>query len=225
MAIDDTDDKVRRNLVVYSSLVLATWWLGGPDLSPISNLMNITTPNPPKWKLMVLAILIHVYLIARYWFSTTHVDARKIMHKDWAEIFMRTRDDFIDNSLLSYHKTRKQPLFLETNLASCLKDYERLANRKIAEGDILEITSITKTWTSLTRGTATAKCRIFNSTHPRSSEHNAFLGIKIPIKVQYSLKLQTAIKQLSYSKSSVEYFIPLVLATGAAVVLTFKMLY
>lgn len=66
--IDDVDDKIRRNLLVYAAVILATVWLDAPLWSMLSakGLINSTIPET---KIIVVAIAIQLYLLMRYRFS------------------------------------------------------------------------------------------------------------------------------------------------------------
>jgi hypothetical protein len=65
---DDQDDKIRRNLFVYSSLVISAWWL---DISPIqiaSSKLDFLSDVSAS-KVLTLTLFVQIYLLLRYKFS------------------------------------------------------------------------------------------------------------------------------------------------------------
>jgi len=66
--IDDVDDKIRRNLLVYAAVILATVWLGAPLWSMLSAI-GLINSSIPETKIIVVAIAIQLYLLMRYRFS------------------------------------------------------------------------------------------------------------------------------------------------------------
>ena len=64
---DDQDDKIRRNLFVYSSLVISAWWL---DISPIqiaSSKLDFLSDVSAS-KVLTLTLFVQIYLLLRYKF-------------------------------------------------------------------------------------------------------------------------------------------------------------
>lgn len=65
---EDQEDKIRRNLFVYSSLVIAAWWL---DVSPtqVAQSQLVFLNDVPVSKILSLTFFVQIYLLVRYRFS------------------------------------------------------------------------------------------------------------------------------------------------------------
>lgn len=80
--IDDADDKVRRNLVVFSAVVIGLGFLGVPVGSVAEKLIGKGAPIPAN-RLIAVALAVLIYLLARYRFlkETEELMARVLLHR------------------------------------------------------------------------------------------------------------------------------------------------
>lgn len=65
----DEDDKIRRNLVMVSFVILAFDWLDIPLSSIVGKTLGVVGPMPDQLKIWTMGLLLMVYFAIRYKFS------------------------------------------------------------------------------------------------------------------------------------------------------------
>lgn len=222
MPIDDVDDKVRRNLVVFSGLVLTAAWLGRPEMWPLSTLIKADMPTP-AWRITSLALVVLIYLVARYWFSQAHAAARHVMSVDWATNVSRVRDALIVKTLKNYHRTNKQPAFITTNLEEYLRDEWASWGGENASDRELQFISVHITPSNFWEGDVSSTRRFVDGGKSGTANGGNTLVFQFPPRSRARVSFTAAIYQASYSRTAVEYFVPLVLAYFALLVLLYRL--
>lgn len=221
--MDDSDDKVRRNLVVFSALVLAAAWLEHPELWLLSSLMVDSAAPPPAWKVTVLALCVQAYLIARYWFSAAHEVGRNVMGKDWDRILNRLRTQMITDAFEKYHLTKKQPAFIVDDLKEAVrKDLAEWSSTP--DQSQLEFISIAITLQNSWEGRVVADRRISGDKRTGQKSGGNYFHLKIPSGIKMKLKLRVLFRQIIFTQTTVEYLVPIVLAAAASSVLVQKLI-
>jgi hypothetical protein len=66
---DDTDEKIRRNLLIFSAALVIFYWLGIEDTQLLEKFSSIPKIPNVELKIDLLTTLILLYLILRYRFS------------------------------------------------------------------------------------------------------------------------------------------------------------
>jgi hypothetical protein len=222
--MDDSDDKVRRNLVVFSGLVLAAAWLGHPELWLLSQITATSaTPPPPAWKVTTLALCVHIYLTARYWFSTAHEVGRNTMERDWNSILDRIRTQTITEALQRYHLTQKQPSFLVDDLRGYVQRELSVWTSTPGDNSQVELISVEIGLNTNWDGIIAVQQKISGDKRSGIKSGGNTLRFIIPTKLKNQLMLKTAFQQVIYSRTAVEYFVPVVLASFALIVLIQKL--
>jgi hypothetical protein len=101
--MEDTGEKIRRNLVVFSALILLAAWMRVP-LAAVADkaLIGLHADNNRAW---IAVVVVHIYLMWRYRFAHETVEATKALAREhWvqqrryvdrilkheAELFVRT---------------------------------------------------------------------------------------------------------------------------------------
>lgn len=215
MPVDDTDDKVRRNLVVFSALIVASAWLGHPELWLVTKLLTPEAATPPAWKVSTLALAVLIYLFARYWFSAAHMNARTHMKEEWYLNKYTILLHLITQSISKYNKTQKQPIIIKTDLSDYSK--EEAKERGLSSNEKFEIrfTSVQISQTAAWVGEISTQLEFISSTYSGVSYGGRALIYEIPSMRRGLIKFQATLTQSVYSKTAVEYFTPLALSATA----------
>lgn len=83
MGFDDGDDKLRRNVVVWSAAIILVWFLGG-RLSTSSAYGPVIWTNYSPGRAWVACLLATAYFFSRFHFSENRVQANATMVKEWS---------------------------------------------------------------------------------------------------------------------------------------------
>lgn len=99
--IDDEDSKVRRNLVVFGSLVLLFAWLDLPSGVLLERLLGSErAPTVPPWKLWTVSMVMLMYLAMRYYSSDDHKGHLKAIDQDRRTGVERSLKKTIESNML-----------------------------------------------------------------------------------------------------------------------------
>ena len=221
--MDDADEKVRRNLVVFSSLILASAWLGHPELWLVTQLLTPDAARPPAWKVKSLALAVLVYLTARYWFSLAHEEARTSMGHEWHRIKTRIRDQTIRRGVARLNRTNKPLAFITTNMDEYLR--EEADKRGVAQGEkfLLKFSTVDIRPQNDWAGELHTTREFARDTSTGLSSGGAALSYDFPLGMRRLIRLHAAMNQLFYSRTAVEYFTPVGLSVFAFLVLTYRL--
>ncbi len=221
--MDDDDEKVRRNLVVFSSLILASTWLGHPELWLVTQLLTPDAGRPPAWKVTTLALAVLVYLTARYWFSPAHEAARSTMSHDWDRIKNRIRNQTIVRGVENFHVKRKQLSFISTDMDEYVRDQGVKWGGSQLKEFRLRFSAVHIQPRGEWAGELQTTREISSDTRTGLASGGILLPYEFPIGMRRSIRLRAAINQLFYSRTAVEYFTPIALSASAFVVLTYRL--
>lgn len=221
--MDDDDGKVRRNLVVFSSLILASAWLNHPELWLVTQLLTPDAARPPAWKVTTLALAVLVYLMARYWFSPAHEDARMSMGHDWHRIKTRIRDRILIRGVERFHKTHKQLTFITTNMDEYVREQAVNWGDYRDEKFLLKFSTVHIQPRNDWGGELHTTREITGDARAELASGGVALTYEFPLGMRRLIRLRAAINQLFYSRTAVEYFTPIALSASAFVVLTYRL--
>lgn len=216
MPVDDTDDKVRRNLVVFSALIVASAWLGHPELWLVTKLLTPEAAPPPAWKVSSLALAVLIYLFARYWFSAAHMNAQATMHDEWYKNTVSIHHQILINSLKSYHKTKRQPSFIKTNLAEYAREEASIRDVSSDEKFELRFLSVQISQNSEWDGELHTTREFISRTRGGRSNGGNTIAYNFPERTRQIIKARATFRQVIFSKTAAEYFTPLALSAIAA---------
>jgi len=127
MPIDeDSDEKIRRNLIASSGAVLLAMWL---DIDPSGLLTRMLGAEALKdtttWKIWTVASFVLLYFGLRYRFSNTMSEAIQGVQAERSALTYELKSRVLQKELESYAKTRlikSAPSFSE-NIESTLDNY------------------------------------------------------------------------------------------------------
>ncbi len=114
--MQDDDDKVRRNLVVFSAAVLASEFLEVHELGLLSHLFSSSHYKPEPWRLTAFAMLVLLYLLLRYRFSKASFEAIEDMFGDWRRLRNANIVQLLRSGVNAFNLLGLQPGFIDTNL-------------------------------------------------------------------------------------------------------------
>lgn len=106
---DDVDDKIRRNLIVFSFFVLAAWWLELPLDWPLDKRETFSNVNQTKF--LWLALAVQIYLLLRYRFSKSSTKAFSEYKIEAEKLFRRRLETYIAKKITNFSKNLDVSLF------------------------------------------------------------------------------------------------------------------
>jgi len=236
--MEDTQDKVRRNLVVFSAAIVIGWFLD-LKLTAITKLFvaaDIDNVNTGRLWIVILATLIYLFL--RYWFDSptkSQIDSlinelkvQKIKYLNtyllgevnqinrtgrFSPIFSATLSDAVNHQKEELKKEYSQNISFGLQIsapwsAESLVDHNKTKTQRKWSG-ALAITEKYQ-WGELGG-------RTLNSTGQRHD----FL---IPLSGRAWITTHAYIHVMSYSKSAVDLIVPMILTGLAALIATSKLI-
>jgi hypothetical protein len=106
---EDTDDKIRRNLVVVSAAVVVGAWLelgAGSVLERVLGQTTATTITP--WRLWAAVLALLAYLALRYRFSEASRSALKLLRTEVHSLSVKAATKALDAELSRFGETRRE---------------------------------------------------------------------------------------------------------------------
>ncbi len=115
---DDTDDKIRRNLVAFSSIIILGAWLGVPlaalaDKALAAGTLDKVTP----WRVWVAVVAVQAYLILRFRFSADTLAEAQMLRRAWALLYQSKVIRMLRRHLACYSKKQQASPLFATSLA------------------------------------------------------------------------------------------------------------
>lgn len=135
--IDDEDGKVRRNLVVFSTMILVVTFLQVQPVKLIQEALKLQDLGIPPWKTWVLVSLTLAYLFYRFDTSTSW-DSTHSPRPTWGKVFSRTHKPLVDELLCRearrafkpvkpWHSTSFKPRSIASELSSTNPQFIRIS--------------------------------------------------------------------------------------------------
>lgn len=228
---EDSDDKIRRNLIVASTAVLLGAWLELPAASVMKRLLgdDISATVQP-WRLWTAALALLVYLILRYKFSPGALRAWFLCKEEFARFRRERVKVILDQEFKQFSRTASEPL--KIRLMQLRRGYSEPPSMR---GQVLPYLK--------SRGIADFDLRqgglLFELQHIKHETPNAGLlqivvtkrndptvldagGTNLPFEVKglRMLRVTTVAcaRLLTYSVASTSFLVPIAIATGATAV-------
>lgn len=220
---DDQDEKIRRNLFVYSSLVIAAWWLGIAPLKIASSKLDFLA-DVSAAKILWLTLCVQSYLLLRYRFSRL---ARRAWREFTVEVGRLVRSrvcDDIKNRLDNFRLNGRSNVF-EPQLSDYIarEESERLGTdssnyrmESICAGSIVFETA----WTG------SINCvRSFVYGNGSFGKTSGGFGLEFQYDkwAQFVIGSRAAITVLLYTRGAVEMMLPVVLGLISAGIISFQL--
>jgi len=147
------------------------------------------------------------------------------MAEDWSRIFSRVRQKTVTRAIINFNKTKKQASFITTNLSDyVVEETTRWTDRAEPTSRIdvhfeFPQVSATDTW----RGHVGVTRSIKGLSHTATSAGGFAILFDFPKTTRLPLILKTAVEQVAFSKTAIEYFVPIALAYSALLVLAYRL--
>jgi hypothetical protein len=208
--IDDADDRVRRNLVVFCSFFLISYWL---DISTNELIHKFTSLNInfSANKKSTLLLVILTYLSLRYKFSKSFTDGFNQLKIDWLDK-MQTVATKIVNHQLSKCSSSKSQIFdpsLEKFCSKFLSDQTGVWNEEYDEAKMTLVGSLDFTYHW--GGQVTVQVDVTQKNNGNKSiGQKALIEFSFKGLNQYKLRCRSVVS-LIYSKSAVDLLVPILL--------------
>lgn len=223
--IEDDDDKIRRNLVLISSLILICGWLGISEVSFIEKFISQPL-SFETWRVTVLFLFILLYLTLRFRFAdSTRKDSGRLI-AEWNNIILNGIDSRIKKLFKAFTKKQK-----DTNVfIPKLSDYVKVqatdnvvsdrADWKLASLEATRVEAKEK-WS----GEVSMAISLFTDDGYTSSRAGGnTIGYSFVGYERYRLMTISFIKLVTYTKGAIDFIAPIVFAVTAFLFLICKLL-
>lgn len=218
MEFDDSNGKVRRNLLVYSFAIVISTFLNLSLLEHSKVLGAIDMASIPPLRFWIVITFVLMYLFYRYWFDDKTKGAIELFKTEFGSnqylYIRRLLNNDIENSILKNKKTKyfnnfqelEEPRIVEFN-----KEYGKPIS-------VVSNTSPTFDDDSKWRGSMTNSYLIeWNGNHYGKNGGNG-CNFDIPLPVRYYLEIKILFKMIIYSKSVTELITPISLFYAALII-------
>jgi hypothetical protein len=207
-ALDDSPDKLRRNVMLIGTIIIATilYDFTLKTSGSILGIIEIGNISPLKIWLSLLALLIYFHL--RYIYSDQVSEDRKKMKTGTTSLRIRATYQLLHKQIDKYLKKGNQPSCITTTLPPL-----GLYNRHLRPAPPKFKIIIDTLENDCSRGTVTVKHEQYAATTNAISikEHNN-LNFTIPNYLRIKILITTAARTLTISKSSVDFVAPLLIS-------------
>lgn len=214
--MEDTGDKIRRNLVVFSALILIAAWLRVP-LSALAEktLGGVHADNTRAW---IVVVAVHVYLMFRYRFASETIHAANALFAEQAMLRSSRINRILSDESERFVKTGRATYALGNALPKIFP--ERLSRIGLQGGFADQFIW---TCTSMGHPAGWAGTAIVNTKTP---DGNNQMQEIVPYSIAGWRKATIAVSTWSltlfYSHSSTELLVPVVLGTSALAIAAAK---
>ena len=228
----DEDNKIRRNLVVASSIVVATAWLGMPIPDLLERLFSIKGApliNLPEWKVWLTVIVVLGYLAWRYRWSDEFTNGWDDHQKSAEERFIELYETEYYKEVGKWAVSGAYPSDLHPDLKRNMESvlgFDR--GDRLTRPTNVKLTRFTKP--SSDSGSASANIYAEWET-PAAAETVGGIGVlgsprlEIPIDLQRHRVLLSRARWYAHynSKASMALFWPIGLAAIAAAISVYRL--
>jgi hypothetical protein len=223
--LDDVEDKIRRNLLVYSWTILVTFWIDRPIWYLVDIFDNVKGSIPAQ-KLIVIAIVIQIYLLLRYRFSSQALRAWRRYLVEVGGVWRKLVASDIRNKVRRFKFNRANVIF-QPNLQAYIlddQDYEPLSQAKKLIMREMEVAAMKfdSTWS----GSFSCNRHLSDDTGAYSARSG---GNRIDFRYTGLRKAFLVVRSiptlLFYTKGAVEMIFPFVLGVTALSMLLIRLFF
>ncbi len=232
--MDDTQDKVRRNLVVFSASILIAWFLDltlqAAAITKLFTTANVVDVNLGRLWVVTFAVLI--YLSLRYWFDIDPIKQIAAWQAEWKTHNQSYLTTYLDRKIAQINRTQKtsavfigldssisntkQRLLENNTTAEPNTDFQFSFNLGLANPEVFVAKVADKTGrgitlvikSKLTNGSAIGS--VITETRP--------YDFSVSTEGTIWIWIHSVARVIFYSKSGVDFIIPLILAFLAAII-------
>lgn len=225
MPLDDDDKKIRRNLVVYSSLLLVLTWLDLPLGLLLEETLPKGLPKPQDYKLWALGFAVLAYLGIRFAFSSEGKQYEEACERDYSSILFAKCVKLAQLAATTYSWFGYESSLFQESVSTYVQrqgntiDPESLSKCGRPQIELAVKTREMQPWDFTASSTVTWKSG-------RTTRATVSGGYTMDIRIQGVWKLiaicWAKAHAWAYTDSAIRYLAPLVLGLGAASVLWVK---
>jgi len=222
--MDDTQDKARRNLVFFCSVVLFCGWLGFDEIELVKRVFGGGTDvvgGASKIRIVLVAFVTLVYLFLRYRFSDTFVEFFGSIGDEWQGEVKIQANKFINSHLLSMANKDAHSKIFNMNLREHLsKTISQTSNQSTEQLDY-KLKAGNFGFRTLDEGSCSFEFEAVNKLGQMvySTSGGSAFQYKLDEVNKFSVLLKVFLLKFFYSRTSIEHVVPLVLAFSTAVLL------
>lgn len=224
MPVDDDDLKVRRNLVVYSAVVLILAWLDIPFSALIGKFVEHKFPDSENYKLWAVGLAFLAYLGIRYSFSTEGGKYRTDINAEYKRLLVEKAMSSAQFQANLFTWTGLEPIVFDGKL----KEYIRATTKDMGDDFIARARGVrpkihltmsdyrNAPW-DFSMGVAVAWDR--SGKLVGSSSGGFSIGVKITGIYRLLMSAYAKLHAVAYSASSIKYLVPIALGLAATYVI------
>lgn len=224
MPIDeDSDEKIRRNLIASSGAVLLAMWLDVDPSGLLTRLLGAEAMRDASaWRIWTVVSFVLLYFGLRYRFSSAMSEAIQGIQTEKSALTFELKSRLLQAELESYAQTR-----LILSAPSFSQSLEATLNSYFADGQPIE----------LPLRIENAKIDELSSTHANEGKMHidarwgdgarAALRVSVPFKLKRSsifmINIRWITQTIFYSKSSTSFVVPSIMFFAAFFLSLFKL--
>lgn len=141
--MDDTDDKIRRNLVAASTIILLLAWLEMPLATVAERLLNTNVQQlsaPLKvqaFRVWWAAFFLMLYLFLRFWLSDERLNDSRAWAESWRSTVVHKVDRMMRRDLDRFSKTGRDSGRFNPGLLDLARKQSTVLDGAIVELDVI----------------------------------------------------------------------------------------
>lgn len=230
--MDDTQDKVRRNLVVFSAAIVLGWFLNLKLANITKLLVSADISSVNTGKLWIVALVVLIYLFLRYRFDNLTNSQILSLHDELQTQKKNYRFKYLLRKINQINRTGKFSPIFGTSLAESINSDKEEYEKEYSENVLFRL-QISTPWSDkspvasdkendIWEGTVGISETYFKEGASRNLSVNSGKNheFSIPLKGRIWIWIHSLIHVVSYSKSAVDFITPITLAF-LAVAITF----
>lgn len=220
--MDDDDQKIRRNLVAFSSAVLLLAWLDIPFSALLGKLIDVKVSQPSDSRLWIAGLVVLTYLGIRYSFSAEGRKYRDELNRELQSIKVGTAIALAQRQADYFSWTGHEPSVFSGKLTSYIEDKTKDMGEQVKSYGRPKIElSMSEYDQAPYRFTMSSVLTWYSKGKSVGSSHG---GLVITVDItgiyRFYVSVYSHLHAFSYSSSSINYLAPAVLGVAAAVTLT-----
>jgi hypothetical protein len=212
--MEDGDDKIRRNVVVASAIVLLVAWLDLPVQGLAEKLFSVKSDEASKialWKVWSAVLALILYLGLRYRFSPAAKQAFEDVRAVWIERCLSDGSAIVQLDLLRMLNFEERSAVYRGDPLKFLDPVGERDHDPSKRVFKVEPQFEGRSWW---RGTA----RILESADGSTVERISDAPFEIPLLTRLWTRIRILARMALYSELSLEFLVPATLAVVAAIV-------
>ncbi|HEY5581239.1 MAG TPA: hypothetical protein VIK56_08755 [Rhodoferax sp.] len=223
----DDDEKVRRNLVVVSAVILVSAWLDIPFSALIEKLVGQKYPSPDIFRIWILGFAVMIYTGVRYRFSSEGAQYSSEIQGELQRMREALTYVEVQKQADAYSKTGREPTVFGGKLSEFAETRRAETDNGSELGDWgrpqMQLTVYehrVDPWSF----SMSASFVWLMGDRRMTSTGNSVIDVKIKGFYRWLIELQARLQTWGYSASSIKYLVPVLLSLCAVSTICFKVL-